>query len=260
MKFSIITCTYNSDQYLQANIDSVKNQTFHDFEHIFIDGFSSDKTVDIINKYQQDFPGRVKFFQFKPEGIANAMNKGIERACGEYINHLHSDDSFYANDVLEKVAIFIEKNHNPDLIYGKANFYNDKKSRIIPHRAIYKKLRFWLLLMTNYIPHQAAFKKKKLFDKFGMFDNSYKNSMDYEMWLRLSKKRISSRFINEIICNFSVRADSQSSIGKETYLEENVTIRQKYLRNKLLLKILSFVLNINSKRSMLGASLFFLDI
>jgi len=247
MKFSIITCTYNSEAYLQKNIDSVKNQAFQDFEHIFIDGFSTDKTIEMIKKYQQEFPDKVKLFQFEPKGIAHAMNKGIGVSSGDYINHLHSDDSFFNNDILQTLSDCINFHADIDWFYGKANFINAEKSasRIIPHRKIYRKIRYWLLLLTNYIPHQSVFIKKAVFNKFGTFDENLKNIMDYDMWIRLSKNKVPAKFIDKIICNFSVRKYSQSAIGNN----ENIIVYRKVLKSKLLLRTLRLIDEINKKRN-----------
>jgi glycosyltransferase involved in cell wall biosynthesis len=234
MKFSIVTCTYNSIDYIQKNIDSVRKQTCDDFEHIFIDGYSNDGTMDIIKQYQKDYPEKVRIFQFEPKGIAHAMNKGIEKASGEYILHLHSDDSLHAFNVLGKVSQFLIHKKNPDWIYGKANFFNERKMRVIPHRNIYKKSRFWLLLITNYIPHQSVFIKKSVFMEFGKFDEQYENSMDYEIWLRLSKNKVEAQFIDEIICNFFIRKNSLSTTGKIQCTYENENIIKKYSKNKIL--------------------------
>jgi glycosyltransferase involved in cell wall biosynthesis len=251
MKFSIITCSYNSEKYIKKNIKSIKNQTFKNFEHIFIDAFSSDKTLEIIKKYQREFPEKVKLYQFKPQGISHAMNKGIEKSSGEYLIHLHSDDSFYDKNILKKVADFIKKENNPSWIYGKAKFINTKtnQSRIIPHRKIYRKIRFWLLLLTNYIPHQSVFLKKEVFEKYGKFDEKLKNSMDYDLWIRLSKNKVCSKFINQIICNFSVREDSQSTTGKNN--NEHLLIHQKYLGSNLIINFLRLVDKINKRRKVL---------
>lgn len=249
MKFSIVTCTYNSEAYLQKNIDSVKNQTFQDFEHIFIDGFSTDGTIAMIEEYQKKFPDKVKLFQFEPKGIANAMNKGIELSSGEYINHLHSDDSFYDDSVLQSVINFIEEKNKPDWIYGKAIFKNieNGNNMIIPHRPIYHYSTYhYLLLLINYVPHQSVFLKKQIFDKFGYFDETLKNFMDYDLWLRLSKAGIRGRFINNIVCIFSIRKDSQSTIGK--YNEEYLDIFKKYVKNKFLIYFLSIIYRINRRR------------
>jgi len=249
MRFSVITCTYNSEKYVQNNIDSVKNQSFQDFEHVFIDGFSTDGTMEILEKYKNEFPEKVKTFQCPAKGIGNAMNIGVDRATGDYIIHLHSDDSFYSPTILEKVSDFIQKNNLPNFIYGRANFFNTETGakRIIPHRRIYHKLRFWLLLLTNYVPHQAVFIKKTIFEKYGKFDEQYKNSMDYEMWLRLSKNKISNSFINEIICNFSVRRDAQSSF-KNIVLKENLKIQKNIIKNKFIYLFIFLISKINSKR------------
>lgn len=249
MLFSIITCTYNSENYLQKNIDSIKNQTFKNFEHIFIDGFSTDKTMGIIEKYRKDFPERVRVFQFPAKGIANAMNIGIEKSNGEYINHMHSDDSFYSNNILQKISDFIISNNRPHWIYGKAIFMDTENNnkRIIPHRKIYQKIRYWLLFLTNYIPHQSVFIKKEIFKKYGNFDEQYKNFMDYELWIRMAQLDIKEKFINEIICNFSVRRGSQSELGRHT--NEYFIVLNKYLKNKFLIKLLFFIHKTNQQRN-----------
>jgi len=251
MKFSIITCTYNSAKYLQQNIDSIKSQTCQNFEHIFIDGFSTDETIGLIEKYRREFPEQVKVFKAKPKGIANAMNRGVEKASGEYLIHLHSDDSFYNNNVLQEVDSFIKIKKRPDWIYGKAKFIDtkNKKSRIIPHRKIYQKIKFWLLLLTNYIPHQSVFLKKSIFQEYGMFDEQFKNSMDYDFWLRLAKNNVSGIFIDKIICNFSIRDNSQSAIGKSS--SEHVISYKKYISSTILRFILKRINLLDKKRKLL---------
>jgi len=194
MKFSIITCTYNSAQYIQKNINSVKNQTCQNFEHIFIDGFSTDSTIEIIEKYRQEFPEKVKLFQFPAKGISNAMNQGIEKSSGEYLTHLHSDDSFYDNTVLQNVDEFIERKNKPDWIYGKINVVekNDASVGTFPERKLLQLgkniFSSYFLKFFNFIPHQAVFIKKKTIEKFGCFDESLKSSMDYDLWIKIRNK------------------------------------------------------------------------
>ncbi len=246
MKFSIITCTYNSEEYLQDNIDSIESQTYKDYEHIFIDGFSSDKTIEIIKKYQQKYPDKVKLFQFEPMGIGHAMNKGIEKATGKYIMHLHSDDSLYNKNILSIVNTFSTKNENPEMIYGKAYTINveSNETMIRPFLKVgNKKLRFWLLLLINYIPHQSVFLKKEVFEKYGEFDESIATAMDLDLWIRLAKKNIRAKYIDEIICNFSIRKDSQSIDDK--FNDDCVRIYKKHFNNKIIIKILSWIDRLN---------------
>lgn len=239
MKFSVITCTHNSENYLQKNIDSIKNQTFDDFEHIFIDGFSADNTVAMIRKYQSKFPEKVKFFQFEPKGISNAMNKGITRANGEYIIHLHSDDSFYNKDVLKNVNDFLIKNNDPDWIYGKIKVIKEdgesigifpKKSFLhYTHKSFFGR---YFLNFVNFIPHQTVFIKNSVFKKFGYFEEDLKSSMDLDMWLRI-KNLTSWFFFDNLICNYMIRSNAQSS-GRLNEKENKVNlieVQKKYLNN-----------------------------
>ena len=174
LKFSIITCTYNSAEYLPVNIDSLINQTYHNYEHIFVDGYSSDNTIEIIGKYKTKFPDRVKLVQSKPIGISHAMNKGISLATGDYILHLHSDDSLFYDIALQEVNEILSKN-NYDWIYGKINVINDGKISIglWPEKKIFHQnnksiLGRNILKYFNYIPHQSVFLKREVFDNFGL--------------------------------------------------------------------------------------------
>jgi len=80
--FSIITVSYNSEKTIEQTILSVLNQTYSDYEYIIIDGGSTDKTVEIIKKYQDSFNGRLRWVSEPDDGIYYAMNKGIALAKG----------------------------------------------------------------------------------------------------------------------------------------------------------------------------------
>lgn len=121
---SIITCTWNSEKYLQECIESVKNQSWNlSIEHIFVDGLSTDRTLDIIQSYQEECKDRinVKILQSSPKGVYNAMNQGIDNATGEYLLFLNSDD--YLEDgilaqYLEQVSL-----SKKDIYYGNIDFF-----------------------------------------------------------------------------------------------------------------------------------------
>ena len=113
--FSIVTGTYNSEKYVGQNMKSVDDQTFNDYEHLIIDGQSTDDTLSIVDKARKK-SSKIKVFSFPPKGISNALNQGINKSSGTYIIHLNSDDSFYDSRVLEKVRAWIEENNFPDVI------------------------------------------------------------------------------------------------------------------------------------------------
>lgn len=213
--FSIITCTYNSEKYVQANIDSVKNQTFTDYKHVFIDGQSKDKTQSILRKYQKSSKQKVIVKTFPAQGIANAFNLGIKHSSGKYLIHMNSDDLFHDHQVLEDVHQFLVTQDEPDWIYGKASVIeeNGKQVGIFPNRWILQQAWAYLLKFFPFVPHQAVFIKKTVFDKFGGFDESLRSKMDPDLWIRI-KDKTKWKFFNRIICRYMIRPDAHSSSAK----------------------------------------------
>ena len=101
MKISIVTPTFNSAKTIQSNIDSIKSQSYKDYQLIIIDNKSTDKTIEIIKK--NDIPN-IKFLIEEDLGIFDAINKGIKISDHELISVLHSDDFFNDNDVLKNIV------------------------------------------------------------------------------------------------------------------------------------------------------------
>lgn len=255
MKFSVVTCTYNSANYIQKNIDSLKKQIYQNFEHIFIDGFSNDKTAEIIKEYQKQFPNKVFLYQVKANGISNAMNEGIKKAAGDFLIHLHADDSLFDKKVLDDVKNFLF-GKKMDWIYGKINVVEENVNSVgtFPNRKIFQNdssspFAKYLLKFYNYIPHQAVFIKKEIFDKFGYFDETIKSSMDLDVWLRI-KDKTRWCFYDRVISNYMIRNESQSAGLKRK--RENINyynqVQRRYL-NFLELPLAKIVNLIIDKRN-----------
>lgn len=207
--FSIITCTYNSEKFIEQNVDSVVKQTFTQYEHIIIDGNSTDSTIQKITNTANPL---CKIASFKPMGISNALNKGISVSNGAYLIHLNSDDFFADKYILEKIHGYIVKNSFPDVVYGKIQTIEEDGTLIgvFPRQSLLQQANYHLLRYINFVPHQATFVKKEVFDKFGDFDESLSSSMDYDFWLRIMD---STRwiFFDSLISNFRVRKGAQST-------------------------------------------------
>ena len=99
-KISVITVVFNGERYLESTIKSVISQDYPNLEYIIIDGGSTDKTLDIIKKYKENIS---KIISEPDKGLADAMNKGVSYATGEWILHLHSDDTFLDSMSLQKL-------------------------------------------------------------------------------------------------------------------------------------------------------------
>ena len=113
-KISVITVTKNSEKFLEENINSLKNQTYKNFEHIIIDGNSTDRTVEIIKKNKD----KIDYWVSEPdEGLYDAMNKGIKACTGDIIGILNSDDIYFP-EALKFVNQYFTEQENLDFLFG----------------------------------------------------------------------------------------------------------------------------------------------
>lgn len=180
---TIITVTYNSESTINDTIISVLNQSYNDIEYIIVDGCSKDRTVDIIKEYEPKFKGRLKWISEKDKGIYDAMNKGIRMATGDIIGILNSDDFFTSNDVISTVYETFEK-YNPDAIYGDIHFVNDSNLNKTVRYYSSKIFRRELMRFGFMPAHPSFYIKRECFDKFGLYNISYKIAADFEFLLR----------------------------------------------------------------------------
>lgn len=120
--FSIITVVYNGASLLPGTMESVKNQNFTNYEHLVIDGNSTDATPEILARYAVEMP-QLKWISEPDKGLYDAMNKGIKRATGEFIWFLNCGDHLHAPDTLEHLAGLISP--ETDVLYGDTLLVND---------------------------------------------------------------------------------------------------------------------------------------
>lgn len=215
IKVSIITPCYNSKKTIRRTIESVLNQTYSNIEYIIIDGGSTDGTVEIIREYMERFHGRLKYVSEKDTGIYNAMNKGLRMTTGDIVGIINSDD-FYELEAVEKVV-----GHMTDdlyqVIYGYCNHI--RRSRIV--RVIKEN---HTELDEKMIPHPTCFVTRKTYCQYGMFIEWMKIAADYELMLRLSKKKdVHFTQIQEILADFCEGGIStRSDIGPILFREQRI--------------------------------------
>lgn len=192
MKFSIITVNYNNKEGLRKTIESVISQTNRDFEYIVIDGGSNDGSVDVLKKYDRYI---TYWISEKDKGIYNAMNKGILKSTGEYLNFMNSGDCYYAPDTLEKVNKY---QTDSDFIVGKDYHFSEKTQS--GHASIQPPYTTMIHFFTSTLDHQSSFIKRELFNN-KLYNENYQWVSD---WIFYIEKIVSEGkqvfFIPDIIC------------------------------------------------------------
>jgi glycosyltransferase involved in cell wall biosynthesis len=219
-RISIITCTWNSEPYLQQSIESVLSQDYPDIEQIFVDGGSTDGSLERI----QSLTGNVKYVTGITGGIARAMNVGIEMATGDVIAHLHSDDYYAHPQVLKHVEQAMQTT-GAEWLFGRC--FSDIDSQRVPEGHPIPKYSYNRLLKGNFIPHPATFVKKSLFARTGGFDQSIRYAMDFDLWLRLGKLADPVQ-LDEHLAVFRRHVGSLSTSNPMATLDDDFAVRMKH--------------------------------
>jgi glycosyltransferase involved in cell wall biosynthesis len=221
-RFTIVTCTWNSAATLADTLASVQAQTCQDIEHIFVDGGSTDATLDMLAAY----PGRKRVLRDVGGGISRAMNQGIEAASGEYVAHLHSDDYYAGADVLATVAERFAS-AQVDWVFGKVQVLKD--GRLLEPYPMPPFSYRSFAAGRAWIAHPAVFIRRAAFGRVGMFDERLKYAMDVDLWLRLAAVARPAT-LDRPLTVFREHAGSVSSANKIKARQEEFQVRRRHMK------------------------------
>lgn len=212
-KVSIITVCFNEGGDIENTCKSVVFQNYNDYEWIVVDGGSTDKTLEILNKYKSSISVLISE---KDRGVYDAMNKGIKIAKGEYLLFLNGGDYLYNNKVLRKV--FHKNLYIGDVLYGNCCVLKKFEKPVMLDFSKNINKAFFL---ADCINHQSTFIKKDLFKKYGLYDEGYNILADYEKWIYFAKNNSKFKKIPFIVSNFkgfdglSSREKTKLAVKKE---------------------------------------------
>lgn len=240
MKISIITATFNSGATIRDTIRSVLSQNYSDFEHIIIDGNSKDNTIDIITEFEPKYNGKLRWISEPDKGLYDAMNKGIQRATGDVVGILNSDDFFSNPNILSHVAKYIE---GVDAVYGDIHFVNDNDLAKCIRYYSSKDFAPWKMRFGFMPAHPSFYCKKEIYLKYGLFDTSFKIAADFEQLLRLIYiNRIRTKYIPLDFVTMRTGGASTSGLQshKKIFADHLRAYRKNGVRSNKLLESLRY--------------------
>src|SRR6266566_4601538 len=184
-KISVITPSFNQACFLETCITSILSQEYPNLEYIIIDGGSTDGTVEIIKKYEE----QITFWISEPDkGQSDAINKGFRKATGEIVAWLNSDD-FYLSGALTAVAEAYRSLPHASFYFGdgwRVDEAGQPKCSYYPDEPIFFN-RDALILGVNYILQPATFINRACLNGINYLDPDLHYGMDTDLWIRLSQ-------------------------------------------------------------------------
>lgn len=215
-KVSIIIAAYNAGITIEKALCSIERQSFHDWECLIIDGMSKDDTEKKV-KYFVDKDKRFRLFSEPDKGVYDAFNKGWQKAHGEWIYYLGSDDEL----LQDGIKSLMEHADGVDLVYGGI------KMKYRSGRTKDKEPSFWEKEMPFSLPasHQAIIMRRDAIERLGGYDLKYKILADYDLINHAFYVGMKANRCSDIIAVFSLKGISTDNIAS---MSERYQILVKY--------------------------------
>jgi len=203
-KLSIVTPSLNQGAFIEDAILSVLKQNYSNYEHIIVDGGSTDNTLEILKRYPH-----LRWFSGHDRGQSDAINKGFLMATGDLVAWLNADD-YYLPGAFEAIVEFTSRNPKVDIIYGNCIFV-DVQGRFQRAKTEHTFDSDILLYYGCYIPSTGgSFFKRSLFKEGFLLDINYKVVMDYEYFVRLAVAKKIFKYLNCTLAAFRWHSSNQS--------------------------------------------------
>jgi glycosyltransferase involved in cell wall biosynthesis len=207
---SIVTPVLNGVRFIEACIESVLGQNYPEVEHIFVDGGSSDGTVEVLSRYEGQCPYKVRV-ALEPDSAAHvngpgeAWNKALDMANGQIVGWLGSDDMLHGPGSIQTVVDFFREHPDACFVHGGCNYINEEGGIIFTHRP--KEFTLDELINDrNSVAFPSAFYRRHVIDTIGKLD-AYGN--DFDFVIRIAK-RFPVHRVDAVLSNFRVHDDSET--------------------------------------------------
>ena len=220
---SIVTPTFNRAPFLEYTIRSIEQQTYRNFEHIVVDGGSTDETLELLNRHREKYP--LRWISEPDRGMYDAINKGLHLARGDVLAYLNSDDLYFPW-TLATVVDGLTRNPDADAIFGDALTIDDETG--VQRASWGWPFNLDFVRRVGFLVQPTVFWRRAVYDDIGPFDDSLRYVADCDYWMRAGSSH-TFRKINEFL---AVERDHKATFraaGREELLDELRRVRSRYV-------------------------------
>ena len=224
MRISVITPTFNRAETLRKSLESVRCQTLPPHEHIIMDNLSKDATPDVVEAYAKRALYEVVYVREADTGVANAMNKGLARVCGEAVYILNDDDAVHDAEVFQIMSQCMAE-MKTDLVYGDVDWLDPETGERTRrrHNQVNK-----LTLVHKGMNQPAILHRAEVFQHCGQYDEGFRIAGDHEWLLRaFIKFNVSATYLRRTvaICALGGLSNSEASANRRSQERKAATER-----------------------------------
>jgi glycosyltransferase involved in cell wall biosynthesis len=226
-RITIVTPSFNQGAFLEATIRSVLLQGYPDLEYMVLDGGSTDASVDIIRRYEN----WLAYWTSEPDqGQADAVNKGWQRATGDILGYINSDDT-YAPQTLRYVAETFARNPEIGLVYGRCRVI-DEHGGVLRERRVREATLAEILRWSPSIPQPTMFMRRAAVQAVGLLRTDLHYTMDYELSLRIGL-RYRWQFIPVLLANMRDHPAAKTAVDPLRHVEEGIEVAKEFFKQDL---------------------------
>lgn len=219
---SVMTPSFNQADFISQTIHSVLTQNYSHLEYLIIDGGSTDGTLDILRSYS----GRLTWLSEPDHGQAEAINKGLQRATGDILAWLNSDD-LYLPGALQCIADFFTRQPDVDMVYGDYHLIDSRGKLLLRKKEIPFDYNI-LLYGLDYISQPTTFFRRRVVERVGYLDESLHYGLDWEYWLRIARAGGQVAHIPRYLAAARWHPQAKTIIAPAQMYAEHQAIRQRY--------------------------------
>jgi glycosyltransferase involved in cell wall biosynthesis len=227
VKISVVTTSLNHRRFIEETLESVRNQSYPDLEHMVMDGGSTDGSVSLLAGKQGLEWKHLRWSSEADGGQSDAMNQGFRRATGDAIGWLNSDDR-YRPGCLAAVARAFAEHPEVDVLYGDFTLMDERGTHLRTRREIEFNPLVLLYHRVPHIPTTATFFRRRIFDEGNFLDESLHYAMDHEFYVRLALRGYRFRHLSAVLADFRLHPGSKTCSMAHKQLEERRLALQRH--------------------------------